>query len=237
MGNRIKFEEIVNFRDVGGYNTALGKQTLEGVIYRSSMLFGPTPADQQLMQKLNLQTIIDLRAPAELERESNPYKDEINHYYSINLSGQQDRGRAAELSTQTTDPYFMSERYLEYVEGGRTEIGRLFRLLLQKEHYPLVIHCSAGKDRTGVVIYLILLLQGVLIEEIIADYQVSYTYIKHDSRILQNKQLLNVYHSYPEIMEQFHQKFHAAYGTIGNYLRELSFTEDELLQLKHLLVS
>lgn len=147
MGNRIKFEEIVNFRDVGGYNTALGKQTLEGVIYRSSMLFGPTPADQQLMQKLNLQTIIDLRAPAELERESNPYKDEINHYYSINLSGQQDRGRAAELSTQTTDPYFMSERYLEYVEGGRTEIGRLFRLLLQKEHYPLVIHCSAGKDR------------------------------------------------------------------------------------------
>ena len=68
MGRHHFFEEIVNFRDLGGYNAADGAVLKERRVYRSSMLFGPTEHDRQKWESLGIDTIIDLRAPKELVR-------------------------------------------------------------------------------------------------------------------------------------------------------------------------
>jgi Protein tyrosine/serine phosphatase len=234
MGKRILFEEICNFRDLGDLNTLTQRTTTTGKVFRSSMLFGPTTKDLSKIKDLKIQTIIDLRAPSELIRTPNPYQEHVPHYVSINLSGNQDKGRAAELSKTTTDPFFMSQRYQEYVKHGQAEIAKLFRFLLDDTHYPVVIHCSAGKDRTGVIVYLLLQLQGVLLEEIIADYQVSFSFIQHEPRILKEKQLLNVYQSYPEIMQRFHEAFIQTFQSIDSYFKLLDFTDEEIEQLKRI---
>lgn len=72
------------------------------------------------------------------------------------MSGSSDAGRSAELAKHADeDPYFMSNRYLEYVAANES-IAQVFRVILEQKENPIVLHCSAGKDRTGVITYLLL---------------------------------------------------------------------------------
>ncbi len=235
MGRHHFFEEIVNFRDLGGYNAADGAVLKEGRVYRSSMLFGPTEHDRQKWESLGIDTIIDLRAPKELVREPNAYADLVGRYVNVNLSGRTDAGRSSELAQSASSPYFMSDRYLEYLSAG-DELAKVFRIFLERWDRPLVFHCSAGKDRTGVISYLLLSLHGVPLAEIVADYQVSYTYMKQDPRLLDPDKHLNIYVSYPEIMELFHQAFVDKYGSVEDYLRSIGLDEEEVAGLQGLLL-
>jgi len=234
MGRHHYFEEIANFRDLGGYNTLDGKVLKEGLVYRSSMLFAPTVHDQRHWEALGIDTIIDLRAPKELVREPNPYAELVSCYVNVNLSGSADSGRSNDLARSAASPYFMSDRYLEYLEAEE-EIQKVLWVFLERRNKPIVYHCSAGKDRTGVISYLLLSLHGVPLAEIVADYQVSYTYMKQDPRLLDPDKHLNIYVSYPEIMELFHGAFLDKYGCVEDYLRRIGLREEEIASLRGLL--
>lgn len=236
MGKRIKFKGIVNFRELGDFNTMNGPLTQNGRIYRSSMLFADEAADVEKMKDLGIQTIFDLRSPKEIERHPNQFKKLVPHYLTINLSGGADAGRSLEMSKTTNDPYFMKLRYMEYLEEAKDEITKLFRQLIQPDSLPAVVHCSAGKDRTGVISYLLLKMAGVPIEEIVADYQVSYGYIKNDVRIIKEGHQQNIYHSYPEIMEGLDQLFTAQYADVADYFVSLGLNADEIELVRGLLL-
>lgn len=235
MGRHHYFEEIVNFRDLGGYNTADGAVLKEGRIYRSSMLFAPTVHDRHKWESLGIDTVIDLRAPKELLREPNLYAELVGRYVNVNLSGSADAGRSSELAQSAASPYFMSDRYLEYL-SAEDELAKALRIFLERRDKPIVFHCSAGKDRTGIISYLLLSLHGVPLAEIVADYQVSYTYMKQDPRLLDPDKHLNIYVSYPEIMELFHKAFVDKYGSVEDYLRGIGLDEEEVAALKGLLL-
>lgn len=236
MGKHHYFEEIVNFRDIGGYNTKDGKSLQTGKAFRSSMFFGPNEHDHKKLKELGIQTMIDLRSPKEAVREPNTYADLVPNYQNINLSGGTDAGRSAELAKNAEEnPYFMADRYMEYIANAKS-IVQVFRTILVHKEEPFVLHCSAGKDRTGVIAYLLLSLHDVLPAEIVADYQVSYTYIKHDPRILRAENNLNIYISYPEVMEQFHTKFMEKYDSVEKYFYELGFSKTEIEELSQLLL-
>lgn len=232
MSKRLLFNDICNFRDLGGMNKANGEETKAGVLYRSSMLFGKDEADFKKLKELAIQTIIDLRSPSEIERVPNPYKDEVTNYLTINISGTKDIGRSAKMSQNADTPHFMYKRYMEYVSDAKDQIKTIFDYFLNPENLPAIFHCSAGKDRTGVISYLIQSLNGVPTEEIVADYQVSYTYIKHDARIIKDDHVLNLVYSYPEIMELFDEAFKDKYGSTENYFKQLGYSDEEIHQLK-----
>jgi hypothetical protein len=67
----------------------------------------------------------------------------------------------------------LAERYLWYLEVGRESLVEALHLMGGGEHYPLVFHCAAGKDRTGVLAALVLEILGVAREDIVADYVIT----------------------------------------------------------------
>ena len=235
MGKRIIFEEICNFRDLDNFNKGDSLYTKSNKIFRSSMLFGPTKKDQQLFDSLSIKSIIDLRSPMEITKLENPYRNHVPYYLPVNLSGKQSNGRLLELAKEHPTDNFMSIRYIEYIENGREEIIRLFQFLLSDKHLPVVIHCSAGKDRTGLIVYLLLSLHQVPLEEILADYQISYTFIKNDERIIKDTNTLNIYDSHPNNLALFHQEFIEQYKSIDNYFLTLGFSNTDIEKLKNIL--
>lgn len=229
---RYIFSGIENFRELGGISFAKNQFTLENKAYRSGMMYEYNQEDAEILESLSIKTIIDLRAPKEVVKNPNVYREAVSHYYNVNISGGSDAGRSSELAKHAKDnPYFMANRYLEYIEN-KEEIKKFFVYFLQHIEDPIVFHCSAGKDRTGVMSYLLLTLAGVPIKDIIADYQISYTYIQDNDFIIDEDKALNIYISYPQIMENFHDSFQKRYGDTRNYFSQLGFSPNDIQKLE-----
>jgi protein-tyrosine phosphatase len=114
-------------------------------------------------------------------------------------------------------------------------IKRILSIIIRQKG-SIFIHCYVGKDRTGVVAALLLLIAGVNTSDILADYQISYTYLR-----LRIRELL---HNHPELpdftgrsdmeyMEATLDNFFKTYGTIQNYLQQVGLHSDEVTALKN----
>ena len=145
---------IVNFRDIGGCATRDGGVVATGVIYRSGALDGMSADDSATYAALRIQTVLDLRSDTECARR--PGLPGSRH---IALSGPPAAGHpprtAAEGVRRLRDVYC---GVLDHASGG---IGMVFRAIAAPGALPAVVHCHAGKDRTGVVVALLLELVGV----------------------------------------------------------------------------
>jgi protein-tyrosine phosphatase len=166
----IALEGASNFRDLGGYAGAAGQRVKWGLIFRSGTLARLTPTDQANLTARGIRTVCDLRTTSErLSEPSAPlaartlsWDYELDHGAVIGavsvLEPRAEAVRAAVMEFYRTAPEDFGERFRE-----------LFRALCDSE-VPLVIHCTAGKDRTGVATALVLGALGVSRSELVADY-------------------------------------------------------------------
>lgn len=174
-----------NFRDLGGYPTTSGSQIAYGRIYRSDHLGNLNKIDRVLFDQLGIKNIVDLRSAQ--ERHYRP--DRINHPYLINshrlefqtinldlsrFKSDLLKGKLGDLDLHTS----MLELYGRYVTHYQDELSSLFKLLLNPDTYPLLIHCSSGKDRTGFVCAMILSALDIAADTIFADYLLSNQYMR-----------------------------------------------------------
>ena len=184
MGRVIEFQHpcLINFRDFGGYVTEDGKYVKTGIFYRSGALgYFTIMEDQQLFLSLGINTVIDLRSNKERRR----LKDiQIGEENRIEISAMiDDHGNDIDFSPKymlKLSQLFQMKKHDSFLDYYCiTHYSRLFfnneafkEILNQMlEHQvPLLIHCSAGKDRTGIAVALILLLLGVDRETIMEDY-------------------------------------------------------------------
>lgn len=154
-----------NFRDLGGYPTVDGRSTRWGRLFRSDGLHELTPDDLDVLRELGLACVIDLRTPAELDRTGRgPLEKEPIRYFHLPLLAGGDQ-TAPEAATQN-----LTDRYLWYLDVGRRSFVEAFSLVADESSYPLVFHCAAGKDRTGVLAALVLSILGVERPVIVEDY-------------------------------------------------------------------
>ena len=162
-----------NFRDLGGYPTRDGRYTRWGRLFRSDTLDELTDSDLAMLREVGLVSVIDLRTTTEVERSGRGLLGTEPLRY-VNLSVlPEERGEAqAAPANRITDT---SERYLSYLEVGRSALIESFRLLADHASYPLVFHCQAGKDRTGVLAALVLSSISVEREAIVDDYMLTAT--------------------------------------------------------------
>ena len=201
--NWIELEGVVNIRDVGGLPAADGRRIRPGVLIRSANLSSVTEADvARLVNELRVRRVLDLRTDVEV-RNSEPGllrgTDGVTfHHLSLYPDGkseaeaelaaqaEEEAEQAARTEAETgpdpvapwagehypegRDPQVVS--YLRYLERRPDSIVAALRAIAEPDG-ATVVHCAAGKDRTGMVIALALSVAGVSPELIAADYAES----------------------------------------------------------------
>jgi protein tyrosine/serine phosphatase len=160
-----------NFRDLGGYPAGDGEVIRRGRLFRSDGLHRLTHADMDILRAIGLATIIDLRTPGEVEHTGRGLLGgEAIRYHHLAVV-QQGGGEAVGAPAPAGDD--LAERYLWYLDTGRQALVEALALVADPANHPLVFHCTAGKDRTGVLAALVLDILGVEREVIVADYVIT----------------------------------------------------------------
>lgn len=175
MTRHLDFEGIENFRDFGGYDTQHGRPMKRGVLYRSANHAYATEADLERMRQLGLAAIVDLRRPDERAREPSKRWPGFEAAVVENdiLSDHADWLTA--MGDIVPDARWFLEDGLRYYERAPFEprhidlYARYFRTLAELDG-ALVVHCAAGKDRTGLICALTHHVAGVHPDDVMADY-------------------------------------------------------------------
>lgn len=166
LDRHLPFDVVFNFRDLGGYPTVGGGTVKWRTIFRADGVHRLSVAD---LAPLGIRTVVDLRTVNELERGRFTH-DSIRYHHHPILEEMWDRDAVdAELEPVT----FLADRYVEMLATGRDAIARTLRIVGDAESLPLVFHCAAGKDRTGVVAAVLLSVLGVSDDDIATDYSLS----------------------------------------------------------------
>jgi protein tyrosine/serine phosphatase len=175
MTRHIDFEGIENFRDFGGYDTAHGRPVARGLLYRSANHAYATDADLARMRDLGLAAIVDLRRREERAREPSKRWPGFGAAVVENdiLSDHADWIDAMQGVDVDADWFFADA--MGYYRRAAFEprhldlYGRYFRTLALAQG-PVVVHCAAGKDRTGLICALTHHVAGVSHDDLMADY-------------------------------------------------------------------
>ena len=177
----IDLEGAANVRDVGGLPTVDGRTTRPGVLLRADNLQGLTPADvERLTGELGVRTVVDLRTGREVQDEGpGPLRatSVAHHHVSLipeppgELPREEIRRAVPHRPDRAgTSPTDMTGFYVGYLEDAPGNLARALRLLADPGTGTALVHCAAGKDRTGVVVAVALSLAGVRREAVVADY-------------------------------------------------------------------
>ncbi len=164
---------ITNFRDCGGYATVDGRRMRTGRLYRSGTLDDARAGDLRMLAAIGLRTIVDLRAPKE-KRKKLPHIDGVRRIdVPIELENRA-REKIQPLMTKRGAEgevvEVLQQMYRDLADEAWPQAGELFKVLLDADAYPVLIHCRAGKDRTGFMCALVEQAVGVERAAIFQDY-------------------------------------------------------------------
>jgi protein-tyrosine phosphatase len=173
---RVRLAGPVNFRDVGGYLTADGREVRWGRVFRSDSLHHLGPDDGVRLRELGLVTAIDFRADDELDRIGIGRLGEldIRHLHLPTV----DRVLHTVRPPDWTPPASAAEVYLRMMRTGAPAYAEALRALAAPGALPAVYFCMAGKDRTGVFSAVLLGLLGVADDDIVADYVLTHEVVE-----------------------------------------------------------
>jgi protein-tyrosine phosphatase len=164
---------IHNFRDCGGGATSDGRRMRSGRVYRSGTLDDANAADLRMLQAIGLRTIVDLRAPREKKQEL-PHLDGVRR---IDVPIELENRTREKIQPLMTKPgaegevvEVLKQMYRDLADEAWPQAGQLFQILLNADVYPVLIHCRAGKDRTGFMCALVQQAIGVERAAIFQDY-------------------------------------------------------------------
>ncbi len=165
------FEGCFNFRDIGGYPAGDGRMVRWGRYFRAGRQDRMTPEDLARVKALGIATQVDLRRPDEVrEQGRGPLESLGASYHNLAVIPE---GGTDQLSRLVGDTGISGRRYLGYLEFGPDTWIRLFDIFADADRLPVLIHCTAGKDRTGVSTAFLLSVLGVDREIIEADYRLT----------------------------------------------------------------
>jgi protein-tyrosine phosphatase len=177
----IPLQGASNLRDLGGWPASDGRRVRRGLLYRAPALIGLTADDEATIASLGLRTVCDLRGLR--ERELNPVALGQSHNVHLPIepsvgAGLKDILRTGQASGHISpaDMFaLLREAYEAYALLSVGQYRRLFEHILAPGGLPLLLHCSAGKDRTGFGSALILTALGVGWDDILIDYLATNT--------------------------------------------------------------
>lgn len=225
---RLPLEGVENCRELGGYSVKNGQQTTWHKFLRSSDLSRLTNDDSSFLNAYGVNQVIDLRSEDEIKKAPHSLmKADFCQYDNIPLIS----GDVSNV-VFSQDDFTLAKMYVELLETS-DGITPVFKKIAQTEG-TILFHCAAGKDRTGVVAMLLLSLVGVSKQDIISNYEVTFTNIPalitafkaHDHAIKEDYLL-----SKPESIIAAYEHILTTYGSTQSYLIEKGLTTEEINQI------
>ncbi len=218
----IALEGAVNFRDLGGYPAGEGMRTRWRVLFRADGLGELTGQDLEVLRALGIRTVIDLRSGTEVERsrfDVGAHPVALHHFPFI-----EELPDAEEFDRR---PGLLGSQYQEMLRDAGGQILSALEVLAAPGALPAVFHCTAGKDRTGVLSAIVLSLLGVDEPTVVGDYALSgeamvrlraKLIVKYpDSRdVLEN--IDEVFSADPAQMELLLDHLRERYGSVDDYV-------------------
>jgi protein-tyrosine phosphatase len=165
----LEWEGCLNARDLGGYATEDGRETRWGTVVRSDSPAALTEAGRAALASYGVRAIVDLRLPAELADDPNPFAEPGDHgivYTNVSFI---DPAAAPPDAVST-----LAEDYLQMLDRYRQGVAESMAAIASAPaDGAVLIHCAAGKDRTGLISALLLALVDVPADTIAADYALT----------------------------------------------------------------
>lgn len=168
----IQLENTINMRDIGGYTGLNGRKTKWGKVIRSEELNEITDNDVAYLESIGLKHIFDFRDEAKAERTPDKLPKGVHYHNTPSLTGAPIHPSLINNTAEDPVGDFFKGIYAYQVEE-RAQIFADVLKVLAKDETPILFHCSNGKDRTGFMAALILLVCGVPEETIISDYTLT----------------------------------------------------------------
>jgi protein-tyrosine phosphatase len=232
----IALEGAVNFRDLGGYATTDGQRTRWRVLFRADGLSELTEPDRAVLRQLGIRTVVDLRSGYEVEQsrfnvEAHPV--EFHHFPFID--------QLPDVEEWDRRPGLLGSQYTEMLDDAMPQIVGALEVLAGPEARPAVFHCTAGKDRTGLLSALVLSLLGVPEETVVADYALSGAAMERLRAKLILKypdgkdviaDISEVFSADPDNMVRLFAHLHERYGSVAGYAERAGVSVQVVTRLR-----
>jgi protein-tyrosine phosphatase len=214
MTRQLRWDACFNVRDLGGCATVDGAVTKFGVIVRSDSLCRLTARGCAALEAYGIRTIIDLRVAAEVRDDPTPYTRHdsvIAHHLPLNPSEPSVR-KAIAAYEEMGLPY-MAAVHAAFLVANQLQIAAIIQTAADASEGGVLVHCAAGRDRTGLIVALLLGIAGVSAPTIVADYILSFS-------------------TTAEAMETTLSYLESAYGGVEAYLRAAGVTKHGIARLR-----
>ena len=178
--SRLPLETCMNTRELGGYPTADGGSTKYHRFVRSGSLTHSLPEEREFLYKYGVRCTIDLRGDYEHEHMPEPMiaPDVETHHvplYEVNIADIEQVD--FETVFEEADPT-ITEVYRRILEKSKDGIARVFKIIAAAPEGCVLFNCTIGKDRTGVIAFLLMMLAGANKYDCIASYRLSDVYLR-----------------------------------------------------------
>lgn len=236
----LRIDGLVNVRDLGGIPAADGRTLRSRQVIRGDNPKGLTDAGQgDFAEVIAPAVIVDLRIQLEVGREG--YTVLHDPVRIVNLPMLPQSGvNQEQIEAGAADN--LVDDYLRQVDVNAGSIVEALRLIADPANRPVFVHCTAGKDRTGIVIAMLLSLLGVEDEVIVADYHVTTKNMAPVVERIRSAPVFKenglafapdwIFASDPETMRDFLARFRATYGTAERWAIGHGLTGEEIDRLK-----
>lgn len=224
---RLPLKKAYNVRDLGGYAGTGRKQTRFHAFLRTDNLSDITQEDKDFLKAYGVRAVLDLRGEAEAQKYPNPLQYDPEICY-LNIPFITDE--IMDLRKIRITGFHVPNFYRDLLESYEL-VCRIMNFIAAQKGCVL-FHCMAGKDRTGVVAMLLLGLCGVSKEDIIANYQVTRTYLKDYVTLNLEDEIRELEFSKPEWMEETYDYLIHTYGSVEAYLQTAGLSKKTIKKLK-----
>ena len=239
LPRHLPIEGTHNFRDAGGYPNRDGGSVRWRTLFRSDSLEAVTHAGREAVRGLGIRTTVDLRAAHEAESWPSVFADGADlEYVRLPLAAPGSDTRAP-----TANDLFELNRM--FIDSAQDSLAGLVNALADRHEFPVVVHCAGGKDRTGLLIAMLLELAGVDRTDVVADYALSARYSVELIEMLTARAIANgrdpaqfarLMECRPEIMEDTLAYLDSHHGGAERYLQGIGVSDSALASLRSSLV-
>lgn len=245
VSRTLVLEGAFNARDLGGFETPDGRTVRTRRIYRTANLQRLTDADVALIHELGIRTVCDLRSDEELDwtgpspllergvimHAHHPFFDQTTGHSELHPDDPELRQRL-----------WLERGYERMLDISGAAMRDVFGLLTHEESYPLLIHCAAGKDRTGVISALILRALGVADADIVHDYTLSgeqrpapdvlRAFLADYGVVLDDDSDWDPWQTPPQVMESTLRILDERWGSTEGFLTSIGVSESDIAALR-----